>query len=139
MKLTGIVLTSALRTGRDQRLRHARRGPGTLAAHHQHFFSIRLDMAVDGLTATLSMRWTPKLSRPGPQQPATATRSAHGETAAADGNHRRSALIDPLRGPVLAGGQSGPPDRRLGHEPVGVQARPRRQRPAHSATPNARR
>ena len=47
VKLTGIVLTSALLPGEvsDYGTLVA---PQTLAAHHQHFFSVRLDMAVDG-------------------------------------------------------------------------------------------
>jgi primary-amine oxidase len=47
IKLTGIVLTSAVPAGEvaDYGTVIA---PQTLAAHHQHFFSVRLDMAVDG-------------------------------------------------------------------------------------------
>jgi primary-amine oxidase len=47
VKLTGIVLTSAIGEGEvsDYGTIVARQ---TLAAHHQHFFSVRLDMAVDG-------------------------------------------------------------------------------------------
>lgn len=47
VKLTGIVLTSAIGEGEvsDYGTIVA---PQTLAAHHQHFFSVRLDMAVDG-------------------------------------------------------------------------------------------
>jgi primary-amine oxidase len=47
VKLTGIVLTSAIADGEvsDYGTIVA---PQTLAAHHQHFFSVRLDMAVDG-------------------------------------------------------------------------------------------
>jgi primary-amine oxidase len=47
VKLTGIVLTSALAPGETSDYGTIV-APGTLAAHHQHFFSIRLDMAVDG-------------------------------------------------------------------------------------------
>jgi primary-amine oxidase len=47
VKLTGIVLTSAIAAGEvsDYGTIVAAQ---TLAAHHQHFFSVRLDMAVDG-------------------------------------------------------------------------------------------
>jgi primary-amine oxidase len=47
VKLTGIVLTSAIAEGEvsDYGTIVAAQ---TLAAHHQHFFSVRLDMAVDG-------------------------------------------------------------------------------------------
>jgi primary-amine oxidase len=47
IKLTGIVLTSALSPGETSDYGTVV-APQTLAAHHQHFFSIRLDMAVDG-------------------------------------------------------------------------------------------
>jgi primary-amine oxidase len=47
IKLTGIVLTSALPPGETSDYGTVV-APQTLAAHHQHFFSVRLDMAVDG-------------------------------------------------------------------------------------------
>jgi primary-amine oxidase len=47
IKLTGIVLTSAMSPGETSDYGTVV-APQTLAAHHQHFFSIRLDMAVDG-------------------------------------------------------------------------------------------
>jgi primary-amine oxidase len=47
IKLTGIVLTTALGPGETSDYGTVV-APQTLAAHHQHFFSIRLDMAVDG-------------------------------------------------------------------------------------------
>jgi primary-amine oxidase len=47
IKLTGIVLTAALAPGETSDYGTVV-APQTLAAHHQHFFSIRLDMAVDG-------------------------------------------------------------------------------------------
>jgi len=46
-KLTGIVLTSALAPGETSDF-GAIVAPQTLAAHHQHFLSLRLDMTVDG-------------------------------------------------------------------------------------------
>jgi len=46
-KLTGIVLTAALPPGETSDYGTVV-APQTLAAHHQHFFSVRLDMAVDG-------------------------------------------------------------------------------------------
>jgi primary-amine oxidase len=48
VKLTGIVLTSALLPGETSEYGTIV-APQTLAANHQHFFSVRLDMAVDGL------------------------------------------------------------------------------------------
>src|SRR5690242_15937397 len=47
IKLTGVVLTSALLPGETSDYGTVV-APQTLAAHHQHFFSVRLDMAVDG-------------------------------------------------------------------------------------------
>jgi primary-amine oxidase len=47
VKLTGIVLTSALPPGETSDYGTVV-APQTLAAHHQHFFGVRLDMAVDG-------------------------------------------------------------------------------------------
>src|SRR5581483_5812303 len=47
IKLTGIVLTTALADGETSDYGTVV-APQTLAANHQHFFSIRLDMAVDG-------------------------------------------------------------------------------------------
>ena len=48
VKLTGIVLTSALALGRVARVRHGSSAPACSALNHQHFFCVRLDMAVDG-------------------------------------------------------------------------------------------
>ena len=52
VKLTGIVLTSALPPGETSDF-GTLVAPQTLAAHHQHFLSVRLDMAVDGLSNTV--------------------------------------------------------------------------------------
>ena len=46
-KLTGIVLTAGVEAGSEQR--HATEiAPGVAAGYHQHFFTARLDMDVDG-------------------------------------------------------------------------------------------
>jgi primary-amine oxidase len=52
VKLTGIVLTSALPPGQTSDF-GSLVAPQTLAAHHQHFLSLRLDTAVDGLSNTV--------------------------------------------------------------------------------------
>jgi len=52
VKLTGIVLTSALAAGESSEF-GTLVAPQTLAGHHQHFLSLRLDMAVDGLRNTV--------------------------------------------------------------------------------------
>lgn len=47
VKLTGIMSMGALRQG--EKSRHgATIAPGLYAPHHQHFFNVRLDMAIDG-------------------------------------------------------------------------------------------
>ena len=52
VKLTGIVNTTALRTGEPAR--HGTEvAPGLLAPYHQHYFNARLDFAVDGENNTL--------------------------------------------------------------------------------------
>ncbi len=52
VKLTGIVMTCALPPGEASDFGTVV-APQTLASHHQHFFSVRLDMAVDGLRNTV--------------------------------------------------------------------------------------
>jgi primary-amine oxidase len=52
VKLTGIVLTSALPPGQSSDF-GSLVAPQTLAAHHQHFLSVRLDTAVDGPANTV--------------------------------------------------------------------------------------
>jgi primary-amine oxidase len=47
VRLTGIVLTTAIAAGEDSDF-GTLVAPQTLAAHHQHFFGVRLDMEVDG-------------------------------------------------------------------------------------------
>jgi len=52
VKLTGIVLTSALAPGETSDF-GSLVAPQTLAAHHQHFLSVRMDTAVDGPANTV--------------------------------------------------------------------------------------
>ena len=66
-KLTGIVLTSALAPGETSDF-GTLVAPQTLAAHHQHFLSVRLDMAVDGLRNTVYEVDTEAMP-PGPGNP----------------------------------------------------------------------
>ena len=67
VKLTGIVLTSALEPGEASEF-GTEVAPRLLAAHHQHFLSVRLDMAVDGLNNTVHEVDTQALP-PGPGNP----------------------------------------------------------------------
>lgn len=67
VKLTGIVLTSALPPGQASDF-GTLVAPQTLAAHHQHFLSVRLDMAVDGLRNTVYEVDTEAVA-PGPGNP----------------------------------------------------------------------
>jgi primary-amine oxidase len=66
-KLTGVVLTSALPPGEASDFGTVVAAQ-TLAAHHQHFFSVRLDMAVDGLRNTVYEVDTEAVA-PGPGNP----------------------------------------------------------------------
>lgn len=47
IKLTGILSTSLLSPGEQQPTHGTLVGAGVNAAHHQHLFNARLDMAVD--------------------------------------------------------------------------------------------
>ena len=47
MKLTGILSTGALPVGEDP-VFGTTIAPGLMAPNHEHYFSVRLDMAVDG-------------------------------------------------------------------------------------------
>ena len=67
VKLTGVVLTTALRSGEASDFGTVV-APHTLAAHHQHFLSIRLDMNVDGLPNTVYEVDTEAVP-PGPANP----------------------------------------------------------------------
>src|SRR5260370_23712145 len=67
VKLTGIVLTSALLPGETSDF-GSLVAPQTLAAHHQHFLSVRLDTAVDGLSNTVYEGETEAVP-PGPDNP----------------------------------------------------------------------
>lgn len=67
IKLTGIVVTTALPPGEQPR--YGRRvTPELMAPHHQHFFTARLDMMVDGLENTVYEVHTESLP-PGPENP----------------------------------------------------------------------
>ncbi len=52
VKLTGILLTSAIEPG-EEPLYGRLVSPGVVASHHQHFFNVRLDMCVDGVQNTV--------------------------------------------------------------------------------------
>src|SRR4029077_4338910 len=67
VKLTGILLTSALAPGETSDFGTVV-APQTLAAHHQHFLCARLDMAVDGLRNTVYEVDTESIP-PGPGNP----------------------------------------------------------------------
>ena len=128
VKLTGIVVTSALPPDEisDFGSLVAR---GTLAAHHQHSLSARLDMAVDRLCNTVYEVDTE--ATPWSRQPA-GQRLPAGETAATPGIGG-AARDHPLRG-RLAGCQSGQEDQAWVR--ACLQAHPRQQRPGFSH-PNA--
>jgi len=111
VKLTGVVLTSALAPGETSDF-GTEVAPQTLAAHHQHFLSIRLDMAVDGPRNTVYEVDTEAVP-PGPGNPLgnafrPVKRPLRRELEA-------QRVIDPLRGRYWLVAN---PDRtnRLGHQ-----------------------
>jgi primary-amine oxidase len=67
VKFTGIVLTSAPPRGETSEFGTIV-APRTLAAHHQHFLSVRLDMSVDGLQNSVYEVNTEQVP-PGPDNP----------------------------------------------------------------------
>ena len=113
VKLTGIVLTSALAPGEASEFGTVV-APQTLAAHHQHFLSVRLDMAVDGLRNTVYEVDTEAIP-PGPANPLGNAFRPVKRPLRRESEAQR--VIDPLRGRYWLvanpGHRSG-----LGHEPA---------------------
>ena len=67
VKLTGVISNGALQPG--QKPEHGTIvAPGVYGPHHQHFFNVRLDMAIDG-TANRVYEVTPKALPEGPGNP----------------------------------------------------------------------
>lgn len=94
VKLTGIVLTSALAPGEVCDL-GTLVAPRTLAAHHQHFMSVRLDMAVDGLLNAVYEVDTEAIA-PGPGNPLGNAFRPVKRSLCRESEAQR--VIDPLRG-----------------------------------------
>ena len=93
VKLTGIVLTSAVHPG--ERPDYGRLvSPGLSALNHQHFFCVRLDMAVDGYRKRRPRGAHRVRSRPAPRTP-TATRSGRSRPSSRSERDAQQ-LIDPL-------------------------------------------
>jgi primary-amine oxidase len=112
VKLTGIVLTSALAPGETSDF-GTLVAPQTLAAHHQHFLSVRLDMAVDGLRNTVYEVDTEAMP-PGPGNlSGTAFRPVRRPLRRESEAQR---VIDPLRGRYWLVANPGSRNE-LGHEP----------------------
>ncbi len=93
-KLTGIVLTSALAPGEEPRYGRLV-SPGLAALNHQHFFTVRLDMCVDGERNSLAEVHTEAVPV-GPENP-------YGNAFRAVATPLRSEeeaqqTVDPLRG-----------------------------------------
>ena len=113
VKLTGIVLTSALPPGESSDF-GTLVAPQTLAAHHQHFLSVRLDMAVDGLSNTVYEVDTEALA-PGPGNPLGNAFRPVKRPLRRESEAQR--LIDPLRGRYWLVANPGIKTE-LGHEPA---------------------
>jgi primary-amine oxidase len=94
VKLTGIVLTAALPPGETSDYGTVV-APQTLAAHHQHFFSIRLDMAVDGERNSVFEVETERVPR-GPDNPYGNAFRPRRTLLRSESQAQR--LIDPLTG-----------------------------------------
>ena len=94
VKLTGIVLTSALAPGESSDF-GTLVAPQTLAGHHQHFLSLRLDMAVDGLRNTVYEVDTEAVP-PGPGNPLGNAFRPVKRPLRRESEAQR--VIDPLRG-----------------------------------------
>jgi primary-amine oxidase len=94
VKLTGIVLTSALAPGETSDF-GTLVAPQTLAAHHQHFLSVRLNMAVDGLRNTVYEVDTEAIP-PGPANPLGNAFRPVRRPLRRESEAQR--IIDPLRG-----------------------------------------
>ncbi|UGS34540.1 primary-amine oxidase [Capillimicrobium parvum] len=93
VKLTGVISTGAVAPG--QRPRHGTLvAPGLYGPHHQHFFCVRLDMAVDGVQNTVVEVDSEPLP-PGPDNPlGTAWVTKRTELRTESEAQR---IIDPLR------------------------------------------
>jgi primary-amine oxidase len=113
VKLTGIVLTSALAPGETSDF-GTLVAPQTLAAHHQHFLSVRLDMAVDGLRNTVYEVDTEAIT-PGPGNPLGNAFRPVKRPLRRESEAQR--VIDPLRGRYWL--VANPGNRtEIGHEPA---------------------
>ena len=122
VKLTGIVLTSALPPGETSDF-GTLVAPQTLAAHHQHFLSVRLDMAVDGLSNTVYEVDTEAVP-PGPGNPLGNAFRPVKRPLRRESEAQR--VIDPLHGRYWL--VANPGNRTELRSRAGLQARPRHQR-----------
>ena len=113
VKLTGIVLTSALAPGESSDF-GTLVAPQTLAGHHQHFLSLRLDMAVDGLRNTVYEVDTEAVP-PGPGNPLGNAFRPVKRPLRRESEAQR--VIDPLRGRYWLVANRGNRNE-LGHEPA---------------------
>jgi primary-amine oxidase len=113
VKLTGIVMTSALPPGEASDFGTVV-APQTLASHHQHFFSVRLDMAVDGLRNTVYEVDTEAVAM-GPANPLGNAFQPVKRPLRRESEAQR--VIDPLRGRYWLVANPGKRTR-LGHEPA---------------------
>jgi primary-amine oxidase len=94
VKLTGVVSTGALPLG--ERPAHGTLlAPGLYAPHHQHFFAVRLDMAVDGNENTV-VQVDSVPSPAGPDNPMDSAWTAQRTVYATE--REAQAQIDPLHG-----------------------------------------
>jgi primary-amine oxidase len=94
VKLTGVISTGAVAPG--ERPAHGTLiAPQLYAPHHQHFFAVRLDMAVDGNENTV-VQLDSVPSPPGPDNPMDSAWTVQRTVYATEGEAQ--AQIDPLHG-----------------------------------------
>lgn len=94
-KLSGVVTTAAHDTAGPDPAYGAKLAPGLYGAHHQHFFSMRIDPEIDGADNTVVE--VDSLPVPmGPENPTGNTWKIHRKVLATENDGER--MIDPYKG-----------------------------------------
>ena len=123
VKLTGVISTGAMEPG--ARPAHGTMvAPGLYGPHHQHFFCVRLDMAVDGNANTVVQ----VDSEPLPYGPENPTGTAWVTKRTVYGDESARGQVDPLRGRFWR--IENPESQERRRRPGRLQARPGRERGA---------
>jgi len=118
VKLTGVISTGAIAEGEVPE-HGVRVAPGLYGPHHQHFFSVRLDMEVDGERNTVVETDSEPLP-PGPGNPAGNAWVTRRRVLADETQAQRT--IDPLKGRTWT--VENPSSTNAVGDPVGYQLMP---------------